>query len=75
MPDATAAEVKELTFWSHWAEEQPKRQFVEASIRDFDAKLRRSLVRSLGRGWPPKYSGACSVLDIRILSKSIHRSR
>ena len=35
---ATAAEVKQLTFWSHWAAEQPKRQFVEAAIRDFEAK-------------------------------------
>ena len=32
------AEVKELTFWSHWAAEQPKRQFVEAVIRDFEEK-------------------------------------
>jgi multiple sugar transport system substrate-binding protein len=28
----------ELTFWSHWAAEQPKRQFVEAAIKDFEAK-------------------------------------
>jgi multiple sugar transport system substrate-binding protein len=34
---APAAEVTELTFWSHWAAEQPKRQFVEAAIREFEA--------------------------------------
>ena len=35
---AAFAEVKELTFWSHWAAEQPKRQFVEAVIRDFEER-------------------------------------
>ena len=29
---------KEITFWSHWAAEMPKRQFVEAAIADFEAK-------------------------------------
>ena len=31
-------QAKELTFWSHWAAEMPKREFVEAAIRDFEAK-------------------------------------
>jgi multiple sugar transport system substrate-binding protein len=31
-------QTKELTFWSHWAAEMPKREFVEAAIRDFEAK-------------------------------------
>lgn len=32
------AQVKELTFWSHWAAEMPKRTFVENAIREFEAK-------------------------------------
>ena len=32
------AQTKELTFWSHWAAEMPKREFVEGAIRDFEAK-------------------------------------
>lgn len=35
---AAAQAVKEITFWSHWAAEMPKRNFVEAAIRDFEAK-------------------------------------
>jgi len=31
-------QTKELTFWSHWAAEMPKREFVEAAIKDFEAK-------------------------------------
>jgi multiple sugar transport system substrate-binding protein len=27
-----------LTFWSHWAAELPKREFVEAAIKDFETK-------------------------------------
>ena len=33
-----SAQVKELTFWSHWAAEVPKRTFVEEAIRQFEAK-------------------------------------
>jgi len=33
-----AQPVKELTFWSHWAAEVPKREFVEAAIKDFETK-------------------------------------
>ena len=33
-----SAQTKELTFWSHWAAEMPKREFVEAAISDFEAK-------------------------------------
>lgn len=35
---AIAQSTKELTFWSHWAAEQPKRQFVEKAIANFEAK-------------------------------------
>jgi multiple sugar transport system substrate-binding protein len=35
---AAAQPVKELTFWSHWAAEMPKREFVEQSIKEFEAK-------------------------------------
>jgi multiple sugar transport system substrate-binding protein len=35
---ATAQPVKELTFWSHWAAEMPKRTFVEEAIKAFEAK-------------------------------------
>lgn len=35
---ASAQEKTELTFWSHWAAEMPKRSFVEAAIKDFEAK-------------------------------------
>ena len=35
---ADAQQVKELTFWSHWAAEMPKRSFVEEAIRQFEAK-------------------------------------
>lgn len=35
---AAGAQTKELTFWSHWAAEMPKRSFVEAAIKDFEAK-------------------------------------
>lgn len=34
---ATAGPV-ELTLWSHWAAEKPKRSFVESAIADFEAK-------------------------------------
>jgi multiple sugar transport system substrate-binding protein len=33
-----AAQIKEITFWSHWAAEKPKRDFVEKAIADFEAK-------------------------------------
>ncbi|MGH6816872.1 MAG: ABC transporter substrate-binding protein [Hyphomicrobiaceae bacterium] len=32
------AQTKEVTFWSHWAAEVPKRQFVEKAIADFEAR-------------------------------------
>ena len=35
---ANAQQVKELTFWSHWAAEMPKRTFVEEAIKQFEAK-------------------------------------
>ena len=35
---AAAQQVKELTFWSHWAAEMPKRSFVEEAIKAFEAK-------------------------------------
>src|SRR5262245_31332259 len=35
---ADAQQVKELTFWSRWAAEMPKRSFVEEAIRQFEAK-------------------------------------
>ena len=35
---AHAQQVKELTFWSHWAAEMPKRTFVEEAIKEFEAK-------------------------------------
>ncbi len=31
------AQAQEITLWSHWAAEQPKRQFVEEAIRRFQA--------------------------------------
>jgi multiple sugar transport system substrate-binding protein len=31
------AQSREITLWSHWAAEQPKRQFVEEAIRRFQA--------------------------------------
>ncbi|MCC7283250.1 MAG: extracellular solute-binding protein [Acetobacteraceae bacterium] len=34
---APAASAQEITLWSHWAAEQPKRQFVEEAIRRFQA--------------------------------------
>lgn len=33
-----AQQVTELTLWSHWAAEMPKRSFVEAAIKDFEEK-------------------------------------
>ena len=33
-----AQQVKELTFWSHWAAEVPKRTFVEEAIKQFEVK-------------------------------------
>ena len=36
-PGAAGA-ATELTFWSHWAAEMPKRSFVESAIADFEAK-------------------------------------
>jgi multiple sugar transport system substrate-binding protein len=35
---ASAQQVKELNFWSHWAAEMPKRTFVEEAIKEFEAK-------------------------------------
>ena len=35
---ALAQATKELTFWSHWAAELPKRTFVEEAIKDFEEK-------------------------------------
>jgi ABC-type glycerol-3-phosphate transport system substrate-binding protein len=35
---AAQAQQKELTFWSHWAAEMPKRTFVEAAIKAFEEK-------------------------------------
>jgi multiple sugar transport system substrate-binding protein len=32
------AKAQEITFWSHWAAEKIKRDFVEDAIRDFEAK-------------------------------------
>ena len=32
------AQATEITLWSHWAAELPKRQFVEAAIAEFEAK-------------------------------------
>ena len=34
---AGAQQPKELTFWSHWAAEMPKRTFVEEAIKRFEA--------------------------------------
>ena len=34
---AQAQQPKELTFWSHWAAEMPKRTFVEEAIKRFEA--------------------------------------
>jgi multiple sugar transport system substrate-binding protein len=34
---AAAQQPKELTFWSHWAAEMPKRTFVEEAIKQFEA--------------------------------------
>lgn len=35
---ASAQATKELTFWSHWAAEMPKRTYVEDAIKAFEAK-------------------------------------
>src|SRR5215475_2605742 len=35
---AVSAQAQELTFWSHWAAEMPKRTFVEEAIKQFEAK-------------------------------------
>jgi len=35
---AAVAEVTELTLWSHWSAELPKRSFVESVIADFEEK-------------------------------------
>ena len=35
---AAAQQPKELTLWSHWAAEMPKRTFVEEAITDFEEK-------------------------------------
>lgn len=35
---SASADVTELTLWSHWAAEVPKRSFVEEAIKDFEAK-------------------------------------
>lgn len=37
MAPATPAAAQEITLWSHWAAEQPKRQFIEEAIRRFEA--------------------------------------
>ncbi len=34
---ALAEDPVELTLWSHWSAEEPKRSFVEAAIKDFEA--------------------------------------
>ena len=34
---AALAQTTELTLWSHWSAEMPKRSFVEAAIADFEA--------------------------------------
>ena len=36
-PSPAIAQAREITLWSHWAAEQPKRQFVEEAIRRFEA--------------------------------------
>lgn len=36
-PAPAVAQGREITLWSHWAAEQPKRQFVEEAIRRFEA--------------------------------------
>lgn len=35
-PGPAAAQTKEIVFWSHWAAEKPKRDFVEAAIARFE---------------------------------------
>ena len=35
---AVGVQAQELTFWSHWAAEMPKRTFVEEAIKQFEAK-------------------------------------
>jgi len=35
--EPAVAQAREITLWSHWAAEQPKRQFVEEAIRRFQA--------------------------------------
>src|SRR5215468_7617420 len=35
---AGGVRAQELTFWSHWAAEMPKRTFVEEAIKEFEAK-------------------------------------
>ncbi len=37
MAGGAAAQTTELTLWSHWSAELPKRSFVEAAIKDFEA--------------------------------------
>lgn len=37
MAGTAAAQATELTLWSHWSAEMPKRSFVEAAIKDFEA--------------------------------------
>ena len=37
MASAIPATAQEITLWSHWAAEQPKRQFIEEAIRRFEA--------------------------------------
>lgn len=36
-PRPALAQAREITLWSHWAAEQPKRQFVEEAVRRFQA--------------------------------------
>ena len=50
---ATVANAKtELTFWSHWAAEVPKRSFVEKAIADFERPTRTSRLSRRGTKKP-----------------------
>ncbi|MGE0718481.1 MAG: ABC transporter substrate-binding protein [Alphaproteobacteria bacterium] len=56
------AAAKELTFWSHWAAELPKREFVEAVIKEFEAKNPGTTIKATWYEKTALYAGLKTAL-------------
>ena len=63
---AAGAQTTELTLWSHWSAEMPKRSFVEASIKDFEAKARQ-LGAATEAAYAARYA-LCALIDETVLA-------